>query len=99
MPDTSGPSSERSQLLGEVAQRLRRLEAGRAQQSDAVFTAQVAAEVKRALSRVAPESQEAFLGEVQSRFPNWDLGVNAAPSQAPAAVAPMELDSQSEIAR
>src|SRR6516165_9897222 len=100
MPDSAGSNSERSQQVAEVAQRLRRLEAGRAQQTEAVFAAQVAAEMKRALSRVAPEGHEAFVEEVQARFPDWELGDVLEPTQSPAppaSPAAFELDPQSEI--
>ena len=97
MPESAGANSERSQQVAEVAQRLRRLEAGRAQQTEAVFAAQVAAEMKRALSRVAPEGHEAFVEEVQARFPDWELGDVLEPAQSPTPAAPFQLDPQSEI--
>jgi hypothetical protein len=98
MPDSAGQFPDISHQVAEVAQRLRRLEAGRAQQPESVFAAQVAAEVRRALARVAPEGREAFLEEVQARFPDWELGVTAAPAQAPSGdFGPAELDPQSEI--
>jgi hypothetical protein len=95
MPDSSGQNSDHAQQVAEVAQRLRRLEAGRAQQPDAVFTAQVTAELKRALAHVAPEGHDAFLEEVQARLPGWRLGVNPEPRAASAS--PPSLDPQSEI--
>lgn len=68
-----------------TANRLRMIQIDFADQSEAVRKEYLAEEVQRALAAVAPEQRQAFLKQLQERFPTWDrieLGGAAATSGA-----------------
>jgi hypothetical protein len=69
------PSPERAKLVAATANRLRLVQTDFADESDQVRRDYLADEIQRALQSIVPSEREAFLRELEERFPTWDQKV------------------------
>lgn len=68
----SGSNSDISRRADATANRLRMVQEDFADETDQVREDYLGEEIERALKQIAPDQRQAFLQELQARFPSWD---------------------------
>ncbi len=75
----STPTNDFSHRVAALANRLRLVQIDFADEGPDVRREQLCEEIERATRSMVPQERDAFLNELQDRFPSWDSNVNVAP--------------------